>query len=86
MTIDEDSLPYDRMLEENYSRDEWNKFVLNGGEDYQLVFSGEFSEAQLTEWSSLCEITRIGRVEEGSGVFLNREDKMEPVAAGGWVH
>ncbi len=86
MVIEAAGLPYDRRLEDRFTESEWRGFVLNGGEDYQLLFSGNFSDEQLAEWSNICEITRIGRVEHGSGVFLVRDDETVPLAAGGWVH
>ncbi len=86
MTIEGSALPVDGLLKERFAEAEWRDFVLNGGEDYQLVFSGDFSDSQLVEWSTFCDITRIGKVEDGSGVFWDHDDKIEAVPAGGWVH
>lgn len=65
----------------------WKDWVLNGGEEYQLLFTGEFSEADLEGMSAHARVTRIGHVAAGEGVGLSDETGAEnELAPGGWIH
>jgi thiamine-monophosphate kinase len=89
MAVEWGKLPYERELiaagcgRPEDARDR----VLHGGEDYQLLFTGEFSGADLEAMGAHARVTRIGTVEEGAGVVLRepggRESGLEP---GGWSH
>lgn len=62
-------------------------WVLHGGEEYQLLFTGEFGESDILGMVPFARVTRIGTVMDGSGVFLREEDGSEAgLPAGGWAH
>ncbi len=59
---------------------DWTEYFLYGGDDYELLFSTK----EHVEGSS---IHRIGRVEEGSGVWLETElGERRPLSSGGFQH
>ena len=61
--------------------------VLHGGEDYQLLFTGDFSAAEIEAMGAHARVTRIGTVETGAGVVLREQDGAEAVLEpGGWSH
>lgn len=62
--------------------------VLNGGEEYSLLFTCDRSESIILS-SLLCkgELHRIGSVVPGQGVeLLNADGKLEILKAGAWSH
>lgn len=89
MVVEWDKLPYGRELAAvDASRPHLvREWVLHGGEEYQLLFTGDFSEAQIGAMGAHARVTRIGRVVEGEGVALadasGAEAALEP---GGWSH
>lgn len=66
-----------------------DKLVLEGGEEYELIFS-----VKRKEWPKLKKlfqtkkfsIYKIGKVETGSGVYLVRNDKIVKLEGSGWQH
>ncbi len=60
--------------------------VLNGGEEYQLLFTGNFSDAGLAQLQTIVPISEIGEVEKGSGVFLTERGESRPLYPGGFSH
>jgi thiamine-monophosphate kinase len=67
----------------------WNAvrdFLLHGGEEYQLLFTGDFSEDELARLRSVCPVTEIGEVIAGDDVRLVEDGAEIPLAAGGWSH
>ena len=51
------------------------KFALNGGEEYELLFTGNLTKSILDEkFPDQDEIFEIGSVYEGSGVYLSKPD------------
>jgi thiamine-monophosphate kinase len=65
----------------------WRDWVLHGGEEYQLLFTGEFGGDELRALSARASVTRIGSVLEGEGVSLVGESGDESdLAPGGWSH
>lgn len=60
--------------------------ALHGGEEYQLLFTGSFTPQELARLRAIGPVTRIGRAEEGDGVFLREDSSVRPLAAGGWSH
>lgn len=94
MVVQWGKLPYGRELDEVAAltdahdpprlRRDW---VLHGGEEYQLLFTGEFGDADLAGMASIAPVTRIGTVLAGSGVALREEDGSEAaLPPGGWIH
>jgi thiamine-monophosphate kinase len=60
--------------------------VLNGGEEYQLLFTGDFSAEELTRLRALACVTEIGEITHGEGVFLTESGHTNPLSAGGFSH
>ncbi len=60
--------------------------VLDGGEDYALLFTGDFSEAELARLRAVASIAEIGEVEKGEGVFLTESGKASELSPGGFSH
>ncbi len=65
---------------------EIRRFVLDGGEEYQLLFTGDFSASELGGLRSVAPISEIGVVEKGDGVFLGEEGRISALPAGGFSH
>ena len=66
--------------------DEIRRFVLFGGEEYQLLFTGVFSNEELRQMSVFTPISEIGAVEEGNGVFLEEGGGYQALTSGGYSH
>jgi thiamine-monophosphate kinase len=69
-----------------YSEEEKRAHVLHGGEEYQLLFTGLFSESALQRLRLVTPVTEIGTVEAGEGVFLREAGVTRPLAPGGYSH
>lgn len=89
LTLDMGKLPYRDGLDaaaggQSGLREAW---ALHGGEEYQLLFTGDFGEAELAGMREHARITRIGSVAGGAGVGAvdgaGGESELEP---GGWTH
>lgn len=61
----------------------WDSLVLNGGEDFELLFT---SSNELAQELAGLPIHRIGRIEEGEGAFLEIEGELKPLQPRGWDH
>jgi thiamine-monophosphate kinase len=61
-------------------------YALHGGEEYQLLFTGEFSPEELESMRRAAPVTEIGVVEAGEGVFLREDGATHPLASGGYSH
>ena len=75
--IDEKKLPIDQDVLEmcEYFGLSPLKFALNGGEEYELLFTGNLTKSILDEkFPDQDEIFEIGSVYEGSGVYLSKPD------------
>lgn len=59
-------------------------FVLNGGEDYELMFTSPQAKLPTTVLST--KITQIGMIEKGRGVYLIRNNKVSRLPAAGYDH
>jgi thiamine-monophosphate kinase len=65
----------------------WKDWVLHGGEEYQLLFTGAFSDAELAELGKHAEVHEIGRVSAGEGVvILDGTGTERELQAAGWGH
>jgi thiamine-monophosphate kinase len=60
--------------------------ALHGGEEYQLLFTGDLSSVELEQLRSVARITEIGIAEAGEGVYLHEHGTSLPLAAGGYQH
>jgi thiamine-monophosphate kinase len=68
----------------------WLEYIVNGGDDYELLFTAPSSQAdslaQIARSSGVA-ITKIGHVTSGNGVTLHNEDGTEiKIAKQGWQH
>jgi len=80
-------LAYDPGLARLPGGERWKDWVLNGGEEYQLLFTGDFSQAELARLSAAAAIKEIGRVRAGEGVGIVDENGTERnIEAAGWSH
>jgi thiamine-monophosphate kinase len=65
------------------------RLALNGGEEYELLFTaGPDKCSRVAELSSALRlrITRIGEIVAGHGLQLERDGALEPVEASGYEH
>lgn len=85
LTIDHDRLPAHAALS-HLPRERVREHVLHGGEEYQLVFTGAFTDDELARLRAVAPVTEIGMVETGEGVFIKEDGATRPLAAGGFVH
>jgi thiamine-monophosphate kinase len=87
LTVEWSKLPYDAVLPDLPGGAAWENWVLNGGEEYQLLFTGDFSEAELAVMGREARVREIGRVAAGEGVGLVDEGGTErELQAAGWSH
>jgi thiamine-monophosphate kinase len=87
LTVEWSKLPYDALLPDLPGEADWKQWVLNGGEEYQLLFTGDFSEAELATMRREAPVSEIGRVSAGEGVGLVDEGGTEKeLQAAGWSH
>ena len=85
--VEVERLPADDYLK-NAFPDRWLEFALEGGEDYEIIFT---AEAEIMEKAAELPGTRvsvIGRIEEGDGPvrILDANDEVIEVKSGGWDH
>ena len=87
LTIHWNQLPIDRRIKQKGFSSHLKDFVLNGGEEYQLLFTGNFSKRELTRFQAICPVTEIGEVNHGRGVWLQNENGVtEELQAKGYCH
>jgi thiamine-monophosphate kinase len=60
--------------------------VLNGGEEYQLLFTGDFSDEDLDQLRIVTKITEIGVVSAGEGVTIVEAGVARPLPSKGYEH
>jgi thiamine-monophosphate kinase len=87
LTVEWGKLPYDEALGRLPGGEAWMDWVWNGGEEYQLLFTGDFSPAELDDLTRHAEVREIGRVTAGEGVgFVDETGKERELQAAGWGH
>ncbi|MEO7424250.1 MAG: thiamine-phosphate kinase [Fibrobacteria bacterium] len=87
LTVEWGKLPYDEALGRLPGGEAWMDWVWNGGEEYQLLFTGDFSSAELDDLARHAEVREIGRVTAGEGVgFVDETGKERELQAAGWGH
>lgn len=89
MAVEWGKLPYERELAAACGSrpDLLRGWLLDGGEEYQLLFTGDFTAAELEAMGRSARVTRIGTVLAGEGVALREASGEEaPLAPGGWSH
>ncbi|MEO6095938.1 MAG: thiamine-phosphate kinase [Fibrobacteria bacterium] len=87
LTVEWGKLPYDGGLDLLPGGQEWKNWILNGGEDYQLLFTGDFSEAELGLLARHADVREIGMVTAGEGVgMVDGSGGERELVAAGWSH
>ena len=87
LTVDWGKLPYDGALDRLPGGEGWKDWVLNGGEEYQLLFTGDFSGEELARLAREADFREIGKVSAGEGVgMVDGTGKEEELVAAGWSH
>ncbi|AKG54111.1 thiamine-monophosphate kinase [Dehalogenimonas sp. WBC-2] len=64
------------------------QLALNGGEDYELLFTGKYENIERVIGGACCPVTVIGEICRGKGKLelLDAEGRCLPVGASGWQH
>lgn len=87
LTVEWGKLPNDGALDRLPGGEGWKDWVLNGGEGYQLLFTGDFSRNELGRLAREADFREIGRVTAGEGVgIVDGTGKEEELVAAGWSH
>ena len=85
--IDLDRLPCSAALASSATSSEREKYVLAGGDDYELVFTiGDHEYAELVKAELAVDCTAIGRIRAGRGVICQRNGVAVPAPVGGYDH
>jgi thiamine-monophosphate kinase len=83
-------LPIPPLLAEGHDRAQAERYVLHGGDDYELLFTlpGDAAEAWAAEIAAEadCAVHRIGEIVTARGVTGRRDGRDEPVSASGHDH
>lgn len=88
ITLEVDRLPLSEALSA-FDRGESLDLALRGGEDFELCFVTDPDAVDVEDFRSRfgVEVTRVGTVSEGAGVWLvDAEGKREPIGRGGFDH
>lgn len=87
--LDLDRLPVAPVLAGHYDREQCERYVLHGGDDYELLFTLPAARAgavdEVAELAGV-PIHPVGVVEAGAGVRCVRAGRVEAVAGGGYDH
>lgn len=87
LTVEWGKLPYDEGLESLPGGDRWRDWVLHGGEEYQLLFTGDFAPGEIARLPGHAEIREIGFVRAGEGVgIVDGSGSERELEAAGWSH
>jgi thiamine-monophosphate kinase len=83
-----EQLPVSEELSRRYSRTDCERFVLFGGDDYELLFTvpADRAAALEAELGQSHVLHRIGRIEAAAGLRCERHGRMEHVTGGGYDH
>jgi thiamine-monophosphate kinase len=87
LTVEWGKLPYDEGLERLPGGDRWRDWVLHGGEEYQLLFAGDFAPEAIARLAAHADIREIGSARAGEGVGIADATGTErELEAAGWSH
>jgi thiamine-monophosphate kinase len=89
LSIEEEKIPIDQKVSElaSYYGVSPKNFWLEGGEEYQLLFTSSLPDSIFYQELEACAITRIGTVYSGSGVEMFRlSGGVEKIYAKSWSH
>jgi thiamine-monophosphate kinase len=88
-TLELEQLPVSPVLAARFPPQQTERFILHGGDDYELLFTlppGSASAEQLRSLSERCGVHRIGSIGEGRGVSCLRGGTAVSIPAGGYDH
>jgi thiamine-monophosphate kinase len=85
-TLELDALPVSAELISRYCREECEKLVLHGGDDYELLFTLPADGLVPLQSAGSQRLTRIGRIIAGSDVRCTRGGVDVAVSGGGYDH
>jgi thiamine-monophosphate kinase len=88
-SVDLARLPISPALAVHADRARCERYVLNGGDDYELLFTlpPQFAaQADAIAAGAGCDVHRIGEIETGSGVRCLREGRVESIEETGFDH
>lgn len=86
--LDLEQLPVSAQLASRFCRADCERFVLFGGDDYELLFTVPADRAAAIEAARPSElpVRRIGVIEAGAGVRCERDGRVEELRGGGYDH
>jgi thiamine-monophosphate kinase len=87
-TLELEHLPISESLAP-YGHDRAERYVLTGGDDYELLFTLPAAKVQmLDELAHIaeCSLHRIGTITEGRGITCTRQGAVERVKVAGYDH
>jgi thiamine-monophosphate kinase len=85
IVLDADSIPVlpgTRRVAAALGRDPVS-FVLSSGEDYELLFT---ARGNLPSRAGGVNVSRVGRIEAGTGLYIEQEGRARPVDERGYDH
>ena len=88
-TLELEQLPVSPVLAARFPPQQTERFILHGGDDYELLFTlppGSASAEQLRSLAESCGVHRIGSIGDGRGVSCLRGGKAVSIPAGGYDH
>jgi thiamine-monophosphate kinase len=87
-TVDLECLPVSESLMQEHQRGDCERFVLGGGDDYELLFTLPEAHAGALEESfeRVCPVHRIGRIDARAGVRCLRSGRPATVDVPGYDH
>lgn len=91
LTIDEEKLPINPQVEK-FSKEhdfDLNDFTLFGGEDFELLFTvkkGEWNSVREAIEDKGIQVTAMGEVSKGSGVYMKKRGEEEELPDRGYEH
>jgi thiamine-monophosphate kinase len=87
LTVEWGKLPYAGGLDRLPGGGNLREWVLHGGEEYQLLFTGDFAPEELSRLAAHADIREIGFARAGEGVGLADGSGTErDLEAAGWSH
>jgi thiamine-monophosphate kinase len=87
LTVEWGKLPYDEALERLPGGERWRDWVLHGGEEYQLLFAGDFGPGDIARLPAHAGIREIGSARAGEGVgIVDVTGAERELEAAGWSH
>ncbi len=86
--VDLERLPVSDSLRRDFPRSDCERFVLGGGDDYELLFTLPEADAAALEraLSAICVVHCIGRIEAQVGVRCLRAGRTVPTTVPGYDH